>query len=64
MVYWTNNGTSLIKSWPNDLEDIGQGQKSLHATNFVMIVIIDAKHEKSTYATTDDTEWYFVAVIR
>ena len=29
-----------------------------------MIVIIDAKYEKSAYATINATEWYFVVVIR
>ena len=32
--------TRFSKSWPNDLEDIGQGQRSLCATHPLMVVII------------------------
>ena len=33
----------IAKSWLNDLEDIDQGQRSLHATHPLMLVIICAK---------------------
>ena len=32
--------TRFSRSRPNDLEDIGQGQRSLHATHLLILVII------------------------
>ena len=38
---------SLIKIRSNDLENIGQGQRSLHATHRLMLMMICAKHRFS-----------------
>ena len=48
--------TRFSKSWPNDLEDIGQGQRSSHATHFLMLVIICTKYGKNPSRTVDATE--------
>ena len=40
----------------NDLEDIGQGQRSSHATHFLMLVIICIKYGKNPSGTVDATE--------
>ena len=40
----------------NDLEDIGQGQRSLHATHLLMLVVICTKYGKNPSRTVDDTE--------
>ena len=49
--------TRFSKSWSNDLEDIGQGQRSLHATHLLMLVIICTKYGKNPSRTVDATEW-------
>ena len=48
--------TRFSKSRPNDLEDIGQGQRSWCATHPLMVVIICALYEKNPSITVDDTE--------
>ena len=40
-------------SRPNDLQDIGQGQKSLYATHTLTLVIICAKYGKNPWRTAD-----------
>ena len=42
-----------IKTRSNDLEDIGQGQRSSHATHLLMLVIICAKYGKNPSGTVD-----------
>ena len=37
----------IAKSWLNYHEDIDQGQRSMHATHSLMLVIIGAKYEKN-----------------
>ena len=55
--YWIPSETSFIaKSWPNDLEVIGQGQRSSHATHLLMLVIICTKYGKNPSRTVDATE--------
>ena len=39
----------------NDLEDIGQGQRSSHATHLLMLVIICTKYGKNPFWTVDAT---------
>ena len=39
-----------------DLEDIGQGQRSSHATHLLMLVIICTKYGKNPSRTVDATE--------
>ena len=39
--------TRFSKSRPNDLEDIGQGQGSSHATHPLMLLIICTKYGKN-----------------
>ena len=46
--------TRFSKSRSNDLEDIGQGQRSSHATH-LMLVIICTKYGKNQYRTADAT---------
>ena len=41
---------------PNDLEDIGQGQRSSHETHLLMLVIICTKYGKNPSGTVDVTE--------
>ena len=45
--------TRFSKSRSNDLEDKGQGQRSLYATHPLILVIICAKYEKNTSRTVD-----------
>ena len=47
--------TRFSKSRSNDLEDIGRGQRSLHATH-LMLVIICIKYGKNPSRTVDATE--------
>ena len=47
--------TRFSKSRPNDLEDIGQGQRSSHATHPLMLLIICTKHGKNPSRTVDAT---------
>ena len=44
------------KSRLNDLEDIGQGQRSSHVTHLLMLVIICTKYGKNPSRTADATE--------
>ena len=44
------------KSRSDDLEDIGQGQRSSHATHLLMLVIIFSKYGKNPSGTVDATE--------
>ena len=46
----------VTKSRSNDLEDIGQGQRSSHATHLIMLVIICTKYGKNPSRTVDATE--------
>ena len=48
--------TRFSKSRSNGLEDIGQGQRSSHATQFLMLVIICIKYGKYPSRTVDATE--------
>ena len=48
--------TQFSKSRSNDLEDIGQGQRSSHATHLLMLVIICIKYGKNPSRTVDATE--------
>ena len=48
--------TRFSKSRPNDLEDIGHGQRSSHATHLLMLVIICIKYGKNPSRTVDATE--------
>ena len=52
--------TRFSRSRPNDLEDIGQGQRSSHATHLLMLVIICTKYGKNPSRTVDATErtWF------
>ena len=55
----TENVTERIrfsKSRSNDLEDIGQCQRSSHATHLLMLVIICIKYGKNPSRTVDVTE--------
>ena len=45
--------TRFSRSRPNDLEDIGQGQRSLYATHPLTLVIIYAKYGKNPSRTVD-----------
>ena len=59
----TENVTDRIrfsKSRSNDLEDIGEGQRSSHATHLLMLVIICIKYGKNPSRTVDATEqtWF------
>ena len=47
----------IARSWLNDLEDIGQGKRSLHTTHSLMLVIIFAKYRKNTPCTIFAVEW-------
>ena len=49
--------TRFSKSRSNDLEDIGQGQRSWDATHLLMLVIICTKYGKNPSRTVDATEW-------
>ena len=48
--------TRFSKSRSNDLEDIGQGQRSSHATHLLMLVIICITYGKNPSRTVDATE--------
>ena len=48
--------TRFSKSRSNDLEDIGQGQRSSHETHLLMLVIICTKYGKNPSRTVDATE--------
>ena len=48
--------TRFSNSRSNDLEDIGQGQRSSHATHLLMLVIICIKYGKNPSRTVDATE--------
>ena len=48
--------TRFSKSRSNYLEDIGQGQRSSHATHLLMLVIICTKYGKNPSRTVDATE--------
>ena len=48
--------TRFSKSRSNDLEDIGQGQRSSYATHLLMLVIICTKYGKNPSRTVDATE--------
>ena len=48
--------TRFSKSRSNDLEDIGQGQRSSLATHLLMLVIICTKYGKNPPRTVDATE--------
>ena len=52
--------TRFSNSRSNDLEDIGQGQRSSHATHLLMPVIICIKYRKNPSRTVDATErtWF------
>ena len=45
-----------VKTRSNDLEYIGQGQRSWHATHLLMLVIICTKYGKNQSRTVDATE--------
>ena len=45
--------TRFSRSRPNDLENIGQGQRSLHATHPLMLMMICAKYGKNTSRIVD-----------
>ena len=47
------NNRSRTKNVSNDLEDIGQGQRSSHATHFLMLVITCIKYGKKPSRTVD-----------
>ena len=47
---------SQVKTRSNDLEDIGQGQRSSHTTHLLMLVIICIKYGKNPSRTIDATE--------
>ena len=48
--------TRFSDSRSNDLEDIGQGQRSSHATHLLMLVIICTKYGNNPSRTVDATE--------
>ena len=48
--------TQFSKSRSNDLEEIGQGQRSSHATHFLILVIICTIIGKNPSRTVDATE--------
>ena len=48
--------TRFSKSRSNDLKDIGQVQRSQHATHLLMLVIICTKYGKNPSRTADATE--------
>ena len=45
--------TRFSRSRPNDPENIGQGQRSLHATHPLMLMMISAKYGKNTSRIVD-----------
>ena len=48
--------TRFSKSRSNELEDIGQGQSSSHATHLLMLVNVCTKYGKNSSRTVDATE--------
>ena len=48
--------TRFSKSRSNDLKDIGQGQRSSHATHLLILLIICTKYGKNRSRTVDATE--------
>ena len=50
------SGHDFQKSRSNDLEDIGQVQRSSHATHLLMLVIICIKYGENPSRTVDATE--------
>ena len=48
--------TWFSRSRSNDLEDIGHGQRSSHATHLLMLEIICTKYRKNPSGTVDATE--------
>ena len=46
----------IAKSWPNDPEDISQGQRSLHVTHPLMVMIICAKYGNNPSRTVSGVE--------
>ena len=52
----TTEQKQFFKSRPNDLEDIGQGQGSFHATHPQMVLIICTKYGKNPSRTVHATE--------
>ena len=48
--------TRFSKSRSNELEDIGQGERSSHATHLLMLVIICMKYGNNPSRTVDATE--------
>ena len=48
--------TRFSRSRSNDLEDIGQGQRSSYATHLLMLVIICTKYGKNPSRTVDAAE--------
>ena len=48
--------TRFSRSRPNDLEDMGQGQRSSHATHLLMLEIICTKYGKNPSRTVHATE--------
>ena len=48
--------TRFSKSRSNTLEDLGQGQRSSHATHLLMLMIICTKYGKNPSRTVDATE--------
>ena len=48
--------TQFSKSRLNSLEDIGQGQRSSHATHLLMLMIVCTKYGKNPSRTVDATE--------
>ena len=48
--------TRFSKSRSNELEDIGQGQSSSHATHLLMLVIVCTKYGKNPSRTVDAIE--------
>ena len=51
-----NFRTRFSKSRSNDIEDIGQGQRSSHVTHLLMLVIICTKYGKNPSRTVDATK--------
>ena len=49
--------TRFSKSMSNDLEDIGQGQRSSYATHLLRLVIICTKYGNNPSRTVDAIEW-------
>ena len=45
--------TRFLRSRPNDLDNIGQGHRSLHATHALMLMMICAKYGKNPSRTVD-----------